>query len=491
MVRSRRVSLKSLAALLISMGTGAAVLISVLVLLQYVELEFPTAVRIFGYVGICLLLQLFAMRMQPFGPSFVVVLYTIISHFGWPIVATLGSFESSLASMLTTRHLYQEYFAAASSVATLAMVSLFISWSYVQRRPIKVSGSAADRSAILLNIRESRFGDVYVSLSMIVTYAFAVLLGVFALGNGLISANYQTVKDAFAEAPGLAHLQRAFWVVFATLAALGTRRDILRATPAVLLIAITFMASGNRNDILYPLAAAFGLYVHRRKQVSKLALLGAAAIVFVVNPFVADARQQTMGGSALGLRVEDAVMELGAQIAPFTVVHSVMGHQVAFMGGLSLLLPTLAFLTFGLMVSPSSYLESSYFIPNVLAQQGHLGRGFSMIAEAWVNFGTVGTILFFAVVGGGLAWIENRAVSRTAVLLFPAVTVLMVYWARNSLQFNVSILVYALVAVFIAQVLSSIADGEATEAHGGVSRRGQYRRRSSESERSIMKGNSE
>ena len=395
--------------------------------------------------------------MQTFGPSFVVILYTIISHFGWPILCVAGQREVVINSYLTRRHLYEDFLSPSLSASFLACAAFTLGWRFWY---LRAGGKKRrdPRDAVahsLQEIRETRFGRSLTLLCAATIYAFAFALAVFTIRSGLLSLTYTDVKSVFADSPIMARFQGAFWVAVVTLAALASRRDLLWVAFPLGVIAFLFLASGNRNDILYPLAAALGIYVQRRGRAPVSALVVGFSVLFVLSPWIADTRSAAGSGPELSLRITDSIAELGGQIQPFSVIMSVVGSDVPHMLGMTMLMPSVVIISWGMIWTKQDYLTSNLYTPNLLAQQGHVGQGFSMIAELWVNFGSIGMTVGYLVLGILMVRLETRTTGRFVRLGFGVLTLLLVHWARNSLAFDVALFVYFAILYLAALVLSS------------------------------------
>ena len=443
-VLTPRRSLLALATLVLALSMATCVLL----LRGVLVLPVDQVLQFFGVIGIVLLAHLWLMPMQRFGPAFIVMLYTILSHLGFPILLFFDPNNHLYDTMMTSRHLYREHIVEVFAGSSLAIGAFMIGWRIV-------GGVCYERESPALGeltgrLRATPFGRAYVLFTSLVCYGFSIVLSVFVASNGLVGSNYSEVRSAFGSAAVVAYFSRLFWVALVTLSSFGTRRDLARVAPAVVLIGLAYMASGNRNDILYPLAAAFGMYVLVHRRVPKIPLLGGVVILFVVNPWIAGWRQEGGFTGDAELRTADALYELALQVRPFTIVLHLADSGMEPMFGSSLIVPTLAVATLGLAWQTADVRESQYFIENILVQQGHGGLGFSMIAEMWLNFGWVGATCVYFGLGCGLAFAERRVSTTTGLLGYSTLSLLLVFWARNSLQFNVVLFMFLFAIVFVA-----------------------------------------
>ena len=121
-----------------------------------------------------------------------------------------------------------------------------------------------------------------------------------------------------------------------------------------------------------------------------------------------------------------------------------------FQLGMTILVPPLVILLIRALFDSSDYLYSDYNPLYVLERMGHSGRGYSLFAELYVNFGTVISMGVVFLLSRFAARCEHISSRPRIVLLYFQISTLFMLWARNTIAFNITIVVFALIMDSIA-----------------------------------------
>lgn len=403
---------------------------------------------IYGVFTIVLIVYLCGSNIRLFSPFFIVVLYTIISHFGVTIVSLVQS-DMVYQYLNTNRHVYIEYLAQAFQIATVGTCFLIFGYRVKGVKEDNYSGIYRDDDLLQNDFCK----DKYLKFALLVYYVYAFMLLYLALKYNLFSAGYSTVKKVLASSAFIVHFRTLFWVATIPISIFFDRTVLKKAIAPVVIIFVVLMFTGNRNDILYPLAIGYSLYCYKNKKTSKFVNIVALIILFVINPTISDNRASgDLVGAAYSLKISDAIMEMGAQIRPLTVTLSLFSRGIiSHLWGMSIIAPTIADLNMGLVYSGNSYRASLNYIPNILAIDNHYGQGYSMISELWLNFGLIGVILICFFIGYKCASVEKREVDDKAIIRYGGWVMMLFYWARNSLQMNFEIVVVTYIMVILCE----------------------------------------
>lgn len=403
---------------------------------------------IYGVFAIVLMVYLCGSNIRLFSPFFIIVLYTIISHFGFTMVSLVQS-DTVYQYLNTDRHVYIEYLARALQIATVGTCFLIIGY--------RVKGAKEHNYPEIYQGNDCLQNDFckekYLKFALLVYDVYAIMLLYLALKYNLFSAGYATVKKVLSSGAFIVHFRTLFWVATIPISLFFDRTVLKKAIVPVLIIFVVLMFTGNRNDVLYPLAIGYSLYCYKNKKTSKFVNIVALIILFVINPTISDNRASgDLAGATYSLKIIDAIMEMGGQIRPLTVTLSLLSRGViSHLWGMSIIAPTIADLNMGLVYSGDSYRASMNYIPNILAIDNHYGQGYSMISELWLNFGLIGLILICFFIGYKCASIEKRAVDDKALIRYGGWAMMLFYWARNSIQMNFEIVIVTYIMVFLCE----------------------------------------
>ncbi|MCQ2516223.1 MAG: O-antigen polysaccharide polymerase Wzy family protein [Saccharofermentans sp.] len=432
--------------------TPVVILFIIIQLFAYVadiNLMSPFVLTIYGLFSIVLVIYLTESKIRMFSPFYIVALYTIISHFGFLIVSIVQN-NRVFSYLNSNRHVYIEYLPKSLQIASVGVVCLILGFRLNRG---KNNNDLYYEKCTLKAYSNNGIYKKYILFALIVYYVYAAILLYLALKYNLFGANYATVKKALSSGSLIVHFRTMFWVATIPIAVFFNKRILKRVIVPGIIIFLVLMFTGNRNDVLYPLAIGYSLYCYKNKKTSRLVNTIAIVILFVINPTISENRSS--GGllsASYSLNITDAIMEMGAQIRPLTVTLSLFSNgTIPHLWGMSMIAPTVADINFGLVYSGNTYRKSIYYIPNILALDNHYGQGYSMVSELWLNFGLIGVILICFFIGYSCASIEKKEVTEKQLMRYGGWTMMLFYWTRNSLQMNFEIVIFTYIMVLLCE----------------------------------------
>ena len=427
------------------------------------SLDTIVVMKIYGALSIVLLVRLFTFQeIVPFGPSFLIFLYSVITCFGYDVlVLTLGNEQYYLIEQ--RRHSYTEYYNLANSIMfignSMLLFGMHNSNTFNNIFKSRTKNNIIDKRAFISDF-EKKTGLL---ISFIIVSSYTALL-IMALATGRLRLiDYASVKDYFSENNVFSYLLRLSWVAIPT----GTyyarnRKDYTILAIPIIFMFIILMISGNRNEILYPLSMAVGIYVWKRnhierKQVPLSILMMALFVIIVINPLISSTRKIGLGLSTLisgTFGFYDAIYEMGSGINTFSITLYALDTQyTSFKYGLTILIPIVALISLNSIVNTTTF-HSEYSPTVILNNLGHYGRGYTWICELFLNFGIIGTILFFLILGGYINSSESPRVLERKRLFFFQISPLFMLWARNSFNLNFIIIIFALVINWVIRIIT-------------------------------------
>ena len=288
----------------------------------------------------------------------------------------------------------------------------------------------------------NRGGAVAGSLGVAVQLAgigvFSVAL-VRAGGIDLLSGGY----NAFVEVNGT-DTALAFGTLCsgtgAVLAVSAGGRARVAGWAGFVLYGVIALPLGTRGEVLFPLMAMMVIEARRHRVRPLWTVLGAVTVLSL-----ADVIRQTRIGGLLSpswwlSAPLDAIAEMGFSLRPVVVV---LGWDEPLRGGVTFVAVPVRLLEsfLGRHGGPPAY-DDRLFNVEIANRVGQIGG--SPVAEAFYNFGTLGVVLFMAVLGAVLVRLERRPDAVLGVVLLPLLIQVRNSFAPVPVQIGVGLLLVAL-----------------------------------------------
>ena len=410
------------------------------------------SMKVYGLLGIVLLVKVFSSKkITNLGPAQILILYTVASSLGYDIlVFFLG--EEMYSQIASLRHSYMEYFNFANAVYYLGIVAMIYGMMTIK----KTNDKNPEELKEYLSVSDLK-RDLYMKIAFATVSIYAVIIIFSVITGRLPLTNYGEVRDWFATQPLLSYLLRLTWVMIPTYFYFAEKKtEYIKFCIPVGFMFIILMITGNRNEILYPLAIAVGVFVWKRyhlegkKTLPKYVTIGSLLIVFVLNPLISSTRQsglnvQTLLSGSFGFK--DAFLELGQQLNPFSIILSAMDDGItSFRYGMTYIVPSISLLSLNLVFGTSYYLTSMKYNPTVVLNSlGHYGRGFSYIAELYMNFGTIGVLLCMFLLGRYMGKCENATFRNNKLLFYFQIMPFFMIISRNICGFSIVTIIFAVI----------------------------------------------
>lgn len=291
--------------------------------------------------------------------------------------------------------------------------------------------------------RDAAAGPLGVAVQLTGLGIFAVAL-VRAGGVDLLSGGY----DAFVET-NAADTTLAFGTLCtgtgAVLAVSAGGRARAAGWAGFVLYAVIALPLGTRGEVLFPLVA-MAVIEARRHRIRPLWTSSGAAAVLLVAGVV---RQTRLGGlPALSpswwlTAPLDAIAEMGFSLRPVVVV---LGWDEPLRAGETFVaVPVRFFESFLGWHGGTPAYDDRLFNVEIANRVGQIGG--SPVAEAFHNFGTLGVVLFMAVLGALLVRLERRSDAVLGVVLLPLLVQVRNSFAPVPVQVGIGLLLVALARV--------------------------------------------
>jgi hypothetical protein len=236
------------------------------------------------------------------------------------------------------------------------------------------------------------------------------------------------------------------------------------AAAAFAVLSVIVLPMGLRGEVMFRGAAALVAAARCGRVLKPAKAVALLAALLLLIPIVREVRQtglRGLPGAVLEPRIYEAFAEMGASLHPVEKVVRWRAQGEPLEYGQSYWAPIERAAARLLPGLTSVAAEDDLRIANVLVSDRVGAIGYSPVAEAYRNFGPLGVVLVFAVIGAGVAFIDRIRVRRAAVLALAIVYGPLLVNIRNSFvsvpahcAFGIA-LILALAAV--RHVLTSIA----------------------------------
>ena len=335
----------------------------------------------------------------------------------------------------------------AVALSGLAIASLGISAGFWSLR------RASSHSQILPSFQSG--GDrtiFYVGTALLVFCTLYIVLMV-AFGALPLFASYAEFRDASERVFGYSFFLIVLAVGLTFVLATGSGKQIRRSITFFILPAVFLLMTGNRGEVLYPAAAAIVVLSARGFRLRALSIFLLVLLFFVVIPAIRQIRQTRLTEIDLGditIAATDPFIELGFQLRPLTVTVDWIDAGEPLAHGETYWLPVQRMIGLIMPLIERPPIEGSR-----LDLTGRTPtQGYSVVAEAYFNFGYMGAVVVFALIGFYLSWFANQTGSTLGLAFHSAVFATLINNIRNSFIFVPGHLVVIVAIVVIAHLLS-------------------------------------
>lgn len=385
--------------------------------------------------------------LNVFDPTGIYFLYLSISHLGLVIPFMIS--PKLISSISATHNMI--WLSDINVVQSLRIIILFIS-SYlimVLINSVKIISNNEEKSDKPNKIIV--FSGFFLLIFTIIYFVFNLLISRIVFFDGY---------TPFRNSVGL--LDEYPWILFIYglgllfVFARGTKNNIKIALILYGISASLLLVAGNRGEILYALASALGIYTLRfgSGKISKKMLFASLLIVFLLIPIIKNTRHTSFGEGSLSEISIDAlepIVEMGHQIRPltYTVIWIASGQEfgkgitywIPVQRQISLLVPFMD------RIDITDYEGGLYDIKDRLPRQGY-----SVIAEAYINFGIVGTIVIPMIIAWPIIMLsKSRKLEILAGILF-----ILINNIRNVFWFVPPQFIALLIIFYFLKLISNI-----------------------------------
>lgn len=385
------------------------------------------------------------------GFGFVFIAYNILMHFAFGIIYFLISDTSAreIYASWTLAFLRSENYSKAIIISALAFEAFTIAWLLGLNK-----GQLSHFNDMEINTTEERENSVCYILGILmlmgVLFYFIILL---VMGRMSFNMSYTDYRDGVMSGNALYSWALVFYptgLLYVIASADGKKRSL--GVALFVSVAVILLVTGNKGEVFYAVLAALGILGYQKKRLNPKIVLFLCVIMFVIIPVVTSTRSMGVreGFSLEFASLTDPFLEIGMQIR--CLVYSIDGVAdgvYSFMYGYSYLRPVCEVL--GYLLLPLKYLPK---IPIDLtsSNSNFSGYGFTQVAEGYLNFGILGAVLVFAILGWFLGRLEFKCMNTRKLCLIGSILVILINLSRNTFifvpgQITVMLILYCAIKV--------------------------------------------
>ena len=437
-------------------------LFSVLIVIDNNLVSVRTGMYIYGVAALFLTLKIFtSKRIGIFGPAFILILYTVLSCFGNDILVLLLG-RPRFLRVIASSHAYLAYYNLANALFYVGCFSWLMGISYDGPGLIRRTEKSGSKELTDFEI------NLYLKVTLAIIWAYVVWWALMLTTGQTSLTNYAEIRSWLSTKPVQMYLLRLSWVAMPTYMYFASKRSqLIQFSIPVLLMTAVLLLTGNRNEIMYPLATCVGVYIWKRRLVAEkraipiVLIIAVVLMIFVISPMISSTRKIGFGLSTLlsgSYGFVNALSEMGKQINPFSIIlFAIDSGRYAFQYGMTLFVPIISLVSLNLIFGTSLY-HTVYNPTLVLNQLNHYGLGFSYITEAYINFGLLGIIILFLLLGRYCGASENVTNKGKKTLIYFQIMPLLMLWSRNVFGLNFIIVIFVIILNIAIRLMSEIRE---------------------------------
>jgi len=323
----------------------------------------------------------------------VYLTYLVLSHLGMPAVLAIESRPPSIEDMpiwsigwVDTHAASVGAFLSGLAAATIALV-MSRPWRLPEpARPVLTTSSRAG----LLRVGVIMLGMASLYL-LVVTF-----LGILPINRGYIA-----YREAMEFLPGYSLVLVLLAMGMTFVAANADRRHLFWLLALIAIPCVILVMAGNRGEVLYPGIAALGVLAHRGIRIPRRTMIGLGLLLFIGIPVVRSTRTAEDSREAMQQLdwSPDAIFtEMGFTLRPLAETLMWQENGESYAMGLTYTIPIARTVLRAVPLVERPTLDGTLW--DTADRLG--GQGYSVVAEAVLNFGPWGVPFVFTLIGLGM-----------------------------------------------------------------------------------------
>jgi oligosaccharide repeat unit polymerase len=373
-----------------------------------------------------------------------VIYYMLIQTVGIPF-AYLFDIDIADKFLMRDKLLYGKYLDKYVAISIISITSIFVGISFANSKTIKMNTENKKK------IEEEK--NYYYIIGSILISLFSIFMLYNLVAGNISLSNHDSYTKWALGSRGRNYLQFGYWFGSIFVIASCKKKQLIIPLLIFSLPSIILIITGNRNDVLFPLIIGLGIYIYRFKSVPKLLILLLLFFILFISPIIAATRATgidiSSNNSSFLELAASSFSELGSQLTPVSYMFTwlSMGESYAFGG--TYFFGSLAEL-FGVInpVFREDYSNSRFDLTTRLPD-----LGFSMSGEVFYNFGTIGLIFIYLLIGIYIAKKESNLMDTDRLVRYSFTCFTLLFLVRNAFSSYISIIVIFYLLYFLEKLI--------------------------------------
>ena len=394
------------------------------------------------------------------GLLMIFYLYTALVHNGFVIAHLFDPSYSTFQSARSMSFLQNQYYPEAIVIANIIICCFVFSADLIVGEP------SYYEKGNYSNVQEYE-GDKWVDIVGIGALLFGTIyLGYLVLTGGLWLAGYINSLAFVENNTFYAHTVVITSLAMALLMSTGSRNGVRIGLALFAVDAVLHFSIGNRGEVMYAAVVCFALYSIRYKKIRLKHILLAGLGIVILIPLVRVSRELRIDAYTFNpfKSFLDVLCEEGIEISPFTYIVQYVQSGHNHVWGMTYISGFQDFIMrrFG---STGSFLQEQYVIRSIMPFDG---MGFTMAAELYYNFTTVGAALIYIVFAQLIKKLDSEfyydRLSETKRIFLAMLMVEMINLTRNDSSTLPLYLIWTLFLIAVCRILGKTTRREKTSA---------------------------
>ncbi|GAA2717025.1 hypothetical protein GCM10009865_50350 [Aeromicrobium ponti] len=306
-----------------------------------------------------------------------------------------------------------------------------------------------------IDIRVSKNKYIYMLGIFLLIFSLIYFLYVSLSGRLVFFSEYGAFRDSMSKLSFYPWILLFFSTGLAFISATGNRKQVITGWLIFSLFAIPLLFSGNRGEVFFPIGSALAVLGYRGLKVNVKIVGSLFLILFLLIPFIKETRSSgltNMESIEIDIGITDPITEMGFTLRPLT--HTVqwidqgepLGYGVSYFLPLHRLLGKIPGIEERPLAGNRAYFDER--LP---------GFGYSVIAEAFFNFGLLGVIVVMFLIGVVIGFFNIMVKGSFQLALFGGIVAIMLNNIRNTFLFVPGHLIVVTTLILLTYFMSQFA----------------------------------
>ncbi|GGA65147.1 O-antigen polymerase [Ornithinibacillus halotolerans] len=397
-------------------------------------------VTLLSIISITIAMIIFFNSGRRNGLSLALLAYTIVTQFGISTIyyllgpEYLTSFSNTTLSFLTS----PQY-----NKAILLGIIGVISYVYGTRIAQYLNRGTVNK----VNENKNENNVVFFAGLMMLFLVFLYLSYYLATGRIYFGMSYHSYINSGIMNGLYSWILLMYAAGISFVVAVGDKKQIQIGFFVFILSAFIFFSTGNRGEVLYAVLGVLGILYYKTGRIKLKYIVVVFFILFILIPFIRVARHSGTISSLDMLSVDliNPFAEMGVQLRLSVLILEEFAYGIREMlYGFSYYSPIINILD---NVFPGNIRLNMPDDFNFIER--FEGFGFSQIAESYANFGLIGVVIFYVLLGFIIRKAECKQLSGISLAFWGGILAVLINATRNRFAFVPGQVLILFIVVFI------------------------------------------